>query len=103
MFPNSLGNPQDAQNLLSREYARLVKRAGRPYIRIHDLRHTAAMLLLLKGVHPKKVSEMLGHASVAIILTIYSHVLPSLGRDVASAMEALFGAPEMPFSESTGV
>ena len=103
VFPNSLGNPQDAQNLLNREYARIVQRADLPYIRIHDLRHTAATLLLLKGVHPKKVSEKLRHASVAITLTIYSHVLPSLGRDAASAMDALFGVFETSVSESTGV
>ena len=61
-----------------------------PYIRPHDLRHTAATLLLLKGVHPKKVSEMLGHSSVAITLSIYSHVLPSMHRDAATAMDELF-------------
>lgn len=91
VFPNSLGNPIDAPSLLRGGYARIVKAAGLPAIRFHDLRHTAATLLLLKGVHPKKVSEMLGHASVAITLTIYSHVLPSLDRDAASAMDALLG------------
>lgn len=92
VFPNSIGNPMDAPSLLERGYVRVIKAAGLPYIRFHDLRHTAATLLLLKGVHPKKVSEMLGHASVAITLTVYSHVLPSLGRDAASAMDALLGA-----------
>jgi integrase len=64
------------------------------------MRHTAATLLLLKGVHPKKVSEMLGHASVAITLTIYSHVLPSLGRDAAAAMDDLLGGAQSVFRKS---
>jgi integrase len=91
VFPNSVGNPIDVPSLLQRGYVRIVKQAGLPPIRFHDLRHTAATLLLLKGVHPKKVSELLGHASVAITLTTYSHVLPSLSRDTASAMDDLFG------------
>ncbi len=63
-----------------RQLMRVLKRAGLPHIRFHDLRHTAATLLLLKGVHPKKVSEILGHSFVAIALSIYSHVLPSMHR-----------------------
>lgn len=70
---------------------RITKVAGMPYIRFHDLRHTAATLLLLKGVHPKTVSEMRGNASVAITLAVYSHVLPRVGRDAASPMDALLG------------
>jgi integrase len=72
VFPNTIGNPIEGPSFLERGYTRLVQQAGLPYIRFHDLRHTAATLLLLKGVHPKKVSEMLGHGSVAITLTIYS-------------------------------
>ena len=54
-----------------RWYGKMVKRAGLPMIRFHDLRHTAATLLLERGVNPKVVSEMLGHASVAVTLTLY--------------------------------
>jgi site-specific recombinase XerD len=53
------------------------------------MRHTAATLLLLAGVHVKVVSEMLGHSSVAITLSIYSHVLPMIQRDAAAAMDRL--------------
>ena len=60
-------------------------------IRFHDLRHTCATLLLTKGVHPKIVSEMLGHSSVSITLDIYSHVIPGLGEAAASAMEDALG------------
>ena len=55
-------------------------------IRFHDLRHTAATLLLSARVNPKVVSEMLGHATVAITLDIYSHVLPDMQQDAARAM-----------------
>jgi integrase len=58
-----------------------------PDVRFHDLRHTCATLLLTKGVHPKIVSEMLGHSSIAITLDIDSHVIPGLGEAAASAME----------------
>jgi len=60
------------------------------HIRFHDPRHTAATLQLLNGVHPKKVSEMLGHSSVAIALSIYSHMLPSTHRYASTAMHELF-------------
>ena len=65
----------------------LLKKVGLPLIRFHDLRHTAATLLLLAGVHPKVVSEMLGHASIAITLDLYSHVLPDMQREATLAME----------------
>ncbi len=63
--------------------------AGLPLIRFHDLRHTAATLLLLQGVHPKIVSEMLGHASITITLDLYSHVLPDMQKDASDAMDRL--------------
>lgn len=71
-------------------HMRLLKRLQLPYIRFHDLRHTAATLLLLQGVAVKVVSEMLGHASVTITMNLYMHVLPTMQRAAAEAMEALF-------------
>ena len=58
-------------------------------IRIHDVRHTAATLMLLAGINVKVVSERLGHASVAITLQTYAHVLPSMQEDAAVKLEAL--------------
>jgi integrase len=58
-----------------------------PEIRFHDLRHTCATLLLPENVNPKVVSEMLGHASIAITLDTYSHVLPNMQESAAKAME----------------
>ena len=72
---------------MSRHFKPLLRRAGLPDIRFHDLRHTCAALLLAESFHPKIVSEMLGHSSIAITLDIYSHVIPELGDTGALAME----------------
>jgi len=87
VFPNTLGGYADYTNLMPRHFKPLLKKAGLPDIRFHDLRHTCATLLLTKGVHPKVVSEMLGHSSVSITLDVYSHVIPGLGDAAALAME----------------
>src|SRR5262249_20761262 len=80
--------------LVHSDFPRLLKKAGLPHIRFHDLRHTAATILLTNGVNPKVVSEMLGHSSVAITLDIYSHVLPHLQQSVAEVMgDILMGNP----------
>ena len=83
VFPNTIGKPMDGTNLLHYHFYRLLKRAELPHIRFHDLRHTAATLLLGRGVNPKIVSEMLGHASIGITLDIYSHVLPDMQQHAA--------------------
>jgi len=90
VFPDALGAPFDGITLLRREFVPLLKRAGLPVIRFHDLRHTAATLMLLKGIHAKVVSEMLGHATISITLDLYSHVLPDMQREAAAAMDSLF-------------
>jgi integrase len=69
----------------------VARRAGLPRFRLHDLRHPVATRLLEAGIHPKIVSEAMGHASVAITLDTYSHVVPSMGEHVAAAMEAALG------------
>ena len=92
VFCNEIGGPLDAVGLLRNRFHPLLERAGLPRIRFHDLRHTAATLMLLQGINPKVVSERLGHASVAITLDRYSHVLPSMQRDAAKVLgRALFG------------
>ena len=61
-------------------YKPLLKRAGLPDIRFHDLRHTAATLMLSGGEHPKVVQEMLGHSNISMTMDTYSHVLPTMQR-----------------------
>jgi len=89
VFPNARGNPTDGDNLHHRYWKPLLRRAGLPDIRFHDLRHTCATLLLARNVHPKYVQELLGHANTAITLDTYSHVIPGLGDAAADAMEDL--------------
>jgi integrase len=75
---------------VSKQFAAAVKRVEIPYIRFHDLRHSHATQLLRAGVHFKIVSERLGHASVAITLDRYSHVLPGMDRTAADALARLY-------------
>lgn len=62
-----------------------------PQISIHDLRHTHATILLLKGENIKVISERLGHNSVKITLDTYSHVLPSMQKETANLLDSVFG------------
>ncbi len=54
----------------------MVETSGLPYIRFHDLRHTHAILMLKQGIHPKVVSERLGHSTIGNTMDTYTHVLP---------------------------
>jgi integrase len=87
IFTTDTGAPINPSNLRQRSFTPLLKRAGLPHMRFHDLRHTCATLLLSRGVHPKFVQELLGHATIAITLDTYSHVLPSMGNATTKAME----------------
>ncbi len=89
VFPSRKGTPMNAKNLTARSFKPILERARLPNIRLHDLRHTCATLLLSRGVHPKFVQELLGHATIAITLDTYSHVLPSMSGETASAMESV--------------
>ncbi len=89
VFPNRRGRPMYATNLLDRSFAGLLERAAVPRVRFHDLRHTAATLLLGEGVHPKVVSEMLGHTNTSITLDLYSHATPTMQREAAGAFDRL--------------
>jgi integrase len=72
-----------------RAFRRHSDRAGLPAIRLHDLRHTYASVALAAGIHPKVVSERLGHANIMITLDTYSHVIPSLQREAADQVAAM--------------
>jgi integrase len=77
---------------LSSGWSKLLRRAELPHVRFHDLRHAHATLMLSKGVHPKIVSERLGHASIGITLDTYSHVLPAMQQEAAAAFDEIFSA-----------
>jgi len=77
-----------AKNLTARSFKPLLERAGLPRsVRLHDLRHTCATLLLKAGQHPKFVQELLEHINISITLDTYSHVLPGMGDELADAMD----------------
>lgn len=90
VFSTSDGKPLNARNVL-RTYWRDLEIAKLPRLRFHDLRHTAATLLLQTGAHPKVVQEQLGHASIKLTMDTYSHVLPTLQKDAAARMDSLLG------------
>jgi len=82
------GNPLNG-NAVRRHFRDLLTLAHLPMVRFHDLRHTHATLLLAQDVHPKVVSERLGHARIAITLDTYSHVLPNLQQDAVQRLDSL--------------
>lgn len=92
VFTNAVGNPLDGRNIRARSFPRLLARAGLAPMRFHDLRHSAASLLLADGVPVKVVSEMLGHTDVATTLRIYAHVIEGAQEQAASSMDRLFRA-----------
>jgi integrase len=91
IFATRVGTPINPENLVNRSFKPLLERASLPEIRFHDLRHTCATLLLGRGVHPKLVQELLGHATIAMTLDTYSHYMPSMGDQAAGAMEDALG------------
>jgi integrase len=84
------GTLADGPNVTHR-FHKLLKRAGLPAMRFHDLRHVSASLLLVQGVHPRVVMETLGHSQISLTMNTYSHVLPALQGDAAEKMEAILG------------
>lgn len=74
---------------LLEEFKKLLVEAGLPIIRFHDLRHTAATLILQAGIHPKIVQETSGHADISLTMNTYSHALPTLQREAAEKMDEL--------------
>jgi len=88
IFTNTKGKPVDPTDVV-RIFHGLVAQTDLPQIRFHDLRHTAATLMLARGLHPKIVQERLGHSSISMTLDTYSHVVPSLQREAADKIEQL--------------
>lgn len=78
----------------SEAWIRFLRKHRLPSVRFHDLRHAHATLLLLQGIHPKIVSERLGHSSIGITLDTYSHVLPTIQEEAARAFDDLFPSDE---------
>ncbi len=89
VFTNPQGGPLEPMTL-HREYKQMLKAAGLPTdVRFHDLRHTAASLLLAEGVHLRVIMELLGHSSITLTANTYAHVMPAAMRDVADRMDSI--------------
>ena len=88
VFTTEDGSALDPESV-SRWWRLAVKKAMLPKIRLHDLRHTHATLALQAGIHPKVVSERLGHATVSITLDTYSHAIPAMQEEAAALIAGL--------------
>ena len=98
VFTTRAGDPAHQRVIVQEAFKPAIRRAGLDEkTRLYDLRHTHATLLLLAGVHPKVVSERLGHSSISITLDVYSHVLPNMQQEAAERLDAMLystGKPE---------
>ncbi len=81
------GQPLDYRTVVRRHFKPLLAKSALPNIRLYDLRHTCATLLLSPGEHPKIVGERLGHSSTTLTLDTYSHVLPDMQEQAAVRIE----------------
>lgn len=86
VFATQNGSPLEERNV-SRYFKDILKKENLPDIRLYDLRHTCATLLLAAGENPKVVSERLGHASITLTLDTYSHVLPDMQKQATDKLE----------------
>lgn len=92
VFATETGGPLRYENLRKRNFYPLLEQAGLERVRLYDLRHTTATLLMFAGQHPKVVQERLGHASISITLDTYTHLLPQMQKEATEKMsEILFG------------
>jgi integrase len=91
VFTSRVGTPTEPRQLKA-DFDAKIERLGLTQIRVHDLRHTCATLLLSQDVHPKVVQEMLGHSTISLTLDTYSHVLPTMQEDAAKLMERVLGS-----------
>ena len=93
VFSTPSGGPLEGTTV-TRRFHELLEQAGLPQRRFHDLRHSCATLLLVQGVSPKVVQELLGHSDIAMTMNTYSHVIPEVRRDAADRMDDLITGRE---------
>jgi integrase len=90
VFTTPIGTALDYSNC-RRDFRSLLATAGLPMMRIHDLRHTCASLLVAQGVHLKVIQELLGHSQITLTADTYSHVGPAVRSEAANRLQALLG------------
>ena len=89
VFPSQIGTPLDESNVLLR-FQKTCTDNGLPKLRLYDLRHTHASLLINEGVHPKKIAARLGHASITLTMDTYGHLFDGSDQDAADKIEQIF-------------
>jgi integrase len=89
LFTTAGGQPLDGTNV-TKTFQKLLRAAGLPRMRFHDLRHSCASLLLAQGVSPRQVMETLGHSQISLTMNTYSHILPN--RETADVMDRVLGS-----------
>ena len=95
MFSTSVGTHIHPTKDILDPLKQLLKKAGLPTIRFHDLRHSSATLLLSAGIHPKVVQEILGHSQISMTMDTYSHVLPNMQQDAMNRLNDMIGNREI--------
>ncbi len=91
VFCRADGSPM-LPNTVTHAFIKMVRKVGQDGVRLHDLRHTHATLMLKAGIHPKAVQERLGHSNIGVTLDTYSHVVPGLGKAAALSFADALGA-----------
>ena len=102
LFPSRVGTPH-SPSLVLQVFKKFLALAGLPKYRFHDLRHTAASIMLNRGVPALVVSKILGHSKPSTTLDIYGHLIPILQEDVAQTMDELFTPIQVEISSSAVV
>jgi integrase len=90
VFTSTHGTPLEPRNVV-RHFHETLRKAGLPHKRFYDLRHTCASLLV-QGIHPRVVMEILGHSQISLTMNTYSHVIPTLQKEAANRMDELLSA-----------
>ncbi|HET59319.1 MAG TPA: site-specific integrase [Chloroflexi bacterium] len=98
VFPNTLGKPSERGNFY-RAFKEMLKAANLPDIRVHDLRHTCATLMLQEGTHPKIVQSRLGHSQISLTMDTYSHVMPDMQNEIATKLDQLLAPAAIEIKE----
>ncbi|PWB82030.1 MAG: site-specific integrase [Candidatus Methylomirabilota bacterium] len=92
VFPDEIGGPLRPANVLRRHLRPALRKAGLPdTIRLYDLRHTCATLMLAEGLNPKIAAERLGHASIRMTMDVYSHVTPTMQEEASAKLDSILG------------
>jgi integrase len=102
IFPTSVGTPIHQHNLLD-DFKLLLKQAGLPPFRFHDLRHTSASLMLNHNVPVIIVSRRLGHARASITSDVYGHLLPNMQDEAAEMIDELVTPTEIKLDDHISV